>query len=45
MHKEGAAFKALTNAFAIAVSLGLQHGVPLTEFVDAFIFNRFEPNG
>ena len=38
MHKEGAAFKALTNAFAIAVSLGLQHGVPLKEFVDAFVF-------
>ena len=45
MHKEGAAFKALTNAFAIAVSLGLQHGVPLKEFVDAFVFTRFEPNG
>ena len=45
MHKEGAAFKALTNAFAIAVSLGLQHGVPLKEFVDAFVFSRFEPNG
>ena len=45
MHKEGAAFKALTNAFAIAVSLGLQHGVPLKEFVDAFIFTRYEPNG
>ena len=45
MHKEGAAFKALTNSFAIAVSLGLQHGVPLREFVDAFVFSRFEPNG
>jgi len=45
MHKEGAAFKALTNSFAIAVSLGLQHGVPLKEFVDAFVFSRFEPNG
>ena len=45
MHKEGAAFKALTNAFAIAVSLGLQHGVPLKEFVDAFVFTRYEPNG
>ena len=45
MHKEGAAFRSLMNAFAIAVSLGLQYGVPLEEFVDAFIFTRFEPNG
>ncbi len=45
MHKEGAAFRSLMNCFAIAVSLGLQHGVPLEEFVDAFIFTRFEPNG
>ncbi len=45
MHKEGAAFRSLINCFAIAVSLGLQHGVPLDEFVDAFIFTRFEPNG
>ncbi len=45
MHKEGAAFRSMTNAFAIAVSLGLQHGVPLEEFVDAFVFTRFEPNG
>jgi len=45
MHKEGAAFRSMTNCFAIAVSLGLQHGVPLEEFVDAFIFTRFEPNG
>jgi ribonucleoside-diphosphate reductase alpha chain len=45
MHKEGAAFRSLTNAFAIAVSLGLQYGVPLEEFVDAFVFTRFEPNG
>lgn len=45
MHKEGAAFRSMTNCFAIAVSLGLQHGVPLDEFVDAFIFTRFEPNG
>jgi ribonucleoside-diphosphate reductase alpha chain len=45
MHKEGAAFRSLMNCFAIAVSLGLQHGVPLDEFVDAFIFTRFEPNG
>ncbi|MFL5338790.1 MAG: vitamin B12-dependent ribonucleotide reductase [Gemmataceae bacterium] len=45
MHKEGAAFRSMTNCFAIAVSLGLQHGVPLEEFVEAFIFTRFEPNG
>jgi len=45
MHKEGAAFRSMTNCFAIAISLGLQHGVPLEEFVDAFLFTRFEPNG
>ena len=45
MHKEGAAFRSLMNCFAIAVSLGLQYGVPLEEFVDAFVFTRFEPNG
>ena len=45
MHKEGAAFRSMTNCFAIAVSLGLQHGVPLEEFIDAFLFTRFEPNG
>ncbi len=45
MHKEGAAFRSMTNCFAIAISLGLQHGVPLEEFVDAFVFTRFEPNG
>jgi ribonucleoside-diphosphate reductase alpha chain len=45
MAKEGAAFRSLMNSFAIAVSLGLQHGVPLQEFVDAFVFTRFEPNG
>ncbi len=45
MHKEGAAFRSLMNCFAIAVSLGLQHGVPLEEYVDAFLFTRFEPNG
>jgi ribonucleoside-diphosphate reductase alpha chain len=45
MHKEGAAFRSMTNCFAIAVSLGLQFGVPLEEFVDAFTFTRFEPNG
>ncbi len=45
MHKEGAAFRSLLNSFAIAVSLGLQYGVPLEEYVDAFIFTKFEPNG
>src|SRR5258705_12851965 len=45
MHKEGAAFRSLMNCFAIAISLGMQHGVPLEEFVEAFVFPRFEPNG
>lgn len=45
MHKEGAAFRSMMNSFAIAISLGLQHGVPLEEFVEAFQFVRFEPNG
>lgn len=45
MHKEGAAFRSLMNNFAIAVSIGLQHGVPLEEFVDAFVYTRFEPAG
>ncbi len=45
MHREGAAFRSLTNCFAIAISLGLQHGVPLEEFVDAFVFTKFEPSG
>ncbi|MCC0023560.1 MAG: vitamin B12-dependent ribonucleotide reductase [Hyphomicrobiaceae bacterium] len=45
MHKEGAAFRAMMNNFAIAISLGLQYGVPLEEFVEAFIFTRFEPAG
>jgi ribonucleoside-diphosphate reductase alpha chain len=45
MHKEGAAFRSLLNSFAITVSLGLQYGVPLEEYVDAFTFSRFEPNG
>jgi ribonucleoside-diphosphate reductase alpha chain len=45
MHKEGAAFRSLLNSFAISVSLGLQYGVPLEEYVDAFTFTRFEPNG
>ncbi|MBL7686229.1 MAG: adenosylcobalamin-dependent ribonucleoside-diphosphate reductase, partial [Deltaproteobacteria bacterium] len=45
MHKEGAAFRSMMNCFAIAVSLGLQYGVPLKEFVDCFTFTRFEPQG
>ena len=45
MHKEGAAFRSLMNNFAIAVSIGLQYGVPLEEFVDAYTFTRFEPSG
>jgi ribonucleoside-diphosphate reductase alpha chain len=45
MHKEGAAFRSLMNNFAIAVSVGLQYGVPLEEFVEAFTFTRFEPAG
>src|SRR6267154_5936730 len=45
MHKEGAALRSLLNNFAIAVSLGLQYGVPLEEYVDAFTFTRFEPAG
>ena len=45
MHKEGAAFRSLMNNFAIAISVGLQYGVPLEEFVDAFTFTRFEPAG
>jgi hypothetical protein len=43
MHKEGAAFRAMMNNFAIAISIGLQYGVPLDEFVEAFTFTRFEP--
>ncbi|MBN1282575.1 MAG: vitamin B12-dependent ribonucleotide reductase [Proteobacteria bacterium] len=45
MHKEGAAFRSLMNCFAIAISLGLQYGVPLEEYVDCFTFTRFEPQG
>ena len=45
MHREGAAFRSLMNCFAISISLGLQHGVPLEEFVDAFVFTKFEPSG
>ncbi|UEM05101.1 vitamin B12-dependent ribonucleotide reductase [Skermanella rosea] len=45
MHKEGAAFRSLMNNFAIAISIGLQYGVPLEEFVEAFTFVRFEPSG
>ena len=45
MHKEGAAFRSLMNNFAIAISIGLQYGVPLEDFVDAFVLTRFEPAG
>jgi len=45
MHKEGAGFRAMMNNFAIAISVGLQYGVPLEEFVEAFTFTRFEPAG
>ncbi|MDX1739385.1 MAG: vitamin B12-dependent ribonucleotide reductase, partial [Alphaproteobacteria bacterium] len=45
MHKEGAAFRSLMNNFAIAISIGLQYGVPLEEYVDAYTFTRFEPSG
>jgi ribonucleoside-diphosphate reductase alpha chain len=45
MHKEGATLRSLLNNFAIAISLGLQYGVPLEEYVDAFTFTRFEPAG
>jgi ribonucleoside-diphosphate reductase alpha chain len=45
MHKEGAAFRSLMNNFAIAISIGLQYGVPLEEFVEAFTFTRFDPSG
>ena len=45
MHKEGATMRSMTNCFAIAMSLGLQHGVPLAEYVDAFVYSNFAPNG
>ncbi len=45
MHKEGAALRSWVNNFAIAISIGLQYGVPLEEFVEAFTFTRFEPSG
>ncbi|HEX9790143.1 MAG TPA: vitamin B12-dependent ribonucleotide reductase [Kiloniellales bacterium] len=45
MHKEGAAFRSLMNNFAIAISIGMQYGVPLEEYVEAFTFTRFEPSG
>ncbi len=45
MHKEGAAYRSMMNCFAISISLGLQYGVPLKEFVDKFTFTRFEPSG
>ncbi|NQV98874.1 MAG: vitamin B12-dependent ribonucleotide reductase, partial [Rhodospirillales bacterium] len=45
MHKEGAAFRSLMNNFAIAISIGLQYGVPLEEYVESFTFTRFDPSG
>src|SRR3546814_2716991 len=45
MRKQGAAFRSLMNSFAMAISIGLQYGVPLDEFVDAFTFMRFDPSG
>lgn len=45
IHKEGASFRSLMNCFAIAISVGLQYGVPLSEYVDKFVFTRFEPSG
>lgn len=45
MHKEGAAFRSLMHSFAMSISIGLQYGVPLEEYVDAFTFTRFEPSG
>jgi ribonucleoside-diphosphate reductase alpha chain len=45
MHKEGASFRSLMHNFAMAISIGLQYGVPLEEYVDAFVFTRFEPSG
>jgi hypothetical protein len=45
LHKEGSAFRGLMDSFAIAVSLGLQHGVPLEDYVEAFTFTRFGPAG
>lgn len=45
MHKEGAAYRSMMNCFAISISLGLQYGVPLKEFVDKFTFTRFDPSG
>ncbi|HEU0215467.1 MAG TPA: vitamin B12-dependent ribonucleotide reductase, partial [Stellaceae bacterium] len=45
MHKEGSAFRSLMDCFAIAISLGLQYGVPLERLVDQFTFTRFEPSG
>jgi ribonucleoside-diphosphate reductase alpha chain len=45
MHREGAAFRSLMNCFAISVSMGLQHGVPLESYLEQFTFTRFEPQG
>ena len=45
MAKEGATMRSMLNCFAIAISIGLQYGVPLEEFVEKFVFTRFEPAG
>ena len=45
MQRRSSNFRSLLNCFAISISLGLQHGVPLEEFVDAFVFTKFEPSG
>ncbi|WP_437677431.1 vitamin B12-dependent ribonucleotide reductase [Sorangium sp. So ce131] len=45
LHKEGAAFRSMMNCFAMAVSIGLQYGVPLETFVEQYTFTRFEPQG
>lgn len=45
MHKEGSSFRSMVNHFSMAVSLGLQYGVPLEEFVEAFTFTKFDPSG
>ena len=45
MYREGAAFRSVLNCFAISISMGLQHGVPLEKFVEKFTFTRFEPSG
>ncbi|PIT87054.1 MAG: ribonucleoside-diphosphate reductase, adenosylcobalamin-dependent [Candidatus Magasanikbacteria bacterium CG10_big_fil_rev_8_21_14_0_10_40_10] len=45
MYKEGAAFRSMLNLFAVSVSIGLQYGIPLEEYVNKFTFTRFEPSG